>query len=452
MPTLLVKNCHVLVTMDERRREIAGGAVFARDNVIERVGTTAELPDTADEVLDLRDRHILLPGLVNTHHHFYQTLTRVIPAAQDGTLFEWLQTLYPLWGKLTAEGLACSSKIAAAELILSGCTTSSDHHYIFPNDCTLDAQIDAVQSVGLRFHACRGSMSVGVSRGGLPPDNLVEAEEHILQDSQRLIEQFHDNSPYAMTRIALAPCSPFSVSRDLMRASADLARSYAGVRLHTHLAENASDIAYSRETFGMTPDEYAESVGWLGPDVWHAHCVQLDDSAIAAFARTGTGVAHCPGSNMRLGSGIAPVRTMLTAGVPVGLGVDGAASNDASNLLHEARLAFLLARVRDREATAMSARTALEVATLGGARVLGRDDIGAIAPGMAADLIAVALDRPGFVGTRADPVAALVFCQVDAVDYSFINGKKVVDSKRLLTLDLDREVATANRLAASLLE
>jgi len=438
--------------MDERRREIAGGAVFARDNVIERVGTTAELPDTADEVLDLRDRHILLPGLVNTHHHFYQTLTRVIPAAQDGTLFEWLQTLYPLWGKLTAEGLACSSKIAAAELILSGCTTSSDHHYIFPNDCTLDAQIDAVQSVGLRFHACRGSMSVGVSRGGLPPDNLVEAEEHILQDSQRLIEQFHDNSPYAMTRIALAPCSPFSVSRDLMRASADLARSYAGVRLHTHLAENASDIAYSRETFGMTPDEYAESVGWLGPDVWHAHCVQLDDSAIAAFARTGTGVAHCPGSNMRLGSGIAPVRTMLTAGVPVGLGVDGAASNDASNLLHEARLAFLLARVRDREATAMSARTALEVATLGGARVLGRDDIGAIAPGMAADLIAVALDRPGFVGTRADPVAALVFCQVDAVDYSFINGKKVVDSKRLLTLDLDREVATANRLAASLLE
>jgi len=438
--------------MDERRREIAGGAVFARDNVIERVGTTAELPDTADEVLDLRDRHILLPGLVNTHHHFYQTLTRVIPAAQDGTLFEWLQTLYPLWGKLTAEGLACSSKIAAAELILSGCTTSSDHHYIFPNDCTLDAQIDAVQSVGLRFHACRGSMSVGVSRGGLPPDNLVEAEEHILQDSQRLIEQFHDNSPYAMTRIALAPCSPFSVSRDLMRASADLARSYAGVRLHTHLAENASDIAYSRETFGMTPDEYAESVGWLGPDVWHAHCVQLDDSAIAAFARTGTGVAHCPGSNMRLGSGIAPVRTMLTAGVPVGLGVDGAASNDASNLLHEARLAFLLARVRDREATAMSARTALEVATLGGARVLGRDDIGAIAPGMAADLIAVALDRPGFVGTRADPAAALVFCQVDAVDYSFINGKKVVDSKRLLTLDLDREVATANRLAASLLE
>ena len=451
MPTLLVKNIHTLVTMDATRRELHKGALFVRDGVIEQVGTTDELPQTADEVLDLQGRHVVLPGLVNTHHHFYQTLTRVIPAAQDCTLFNWLQTLYPIWAKLTSEGVYISAQMAAAELMLSGCTTASDHLYLYPNDCTLDHEIEAIRAIGLRFHASRGSMSVGESLGGLPPDSLVEKEADILKDSQRLIEQYHDNSRYAMLRLTLAPCSPFSVSPDLMRESAKLARSYPGVRLHTHLAENKSDVTYSLENFGMIPGDFAESVGWLGEDVWHAHCVQLSDDSIAKFGRTGTGVAHCPCSNMRLASGIAPIRKMLNHNVPVGIGVDGSASNDTSNLLQEARMAFLLARVRDCDPTVMSAREILEVATLGGARVLGRDDIGAIAPGMSADFIAINVDRHQFSGAQHDIVSALIFCQVDAVDYSFINGKKVVDRGQLATVELPILVEKHNRLAYQLL-
>ena len=451
MGTLLVKNIHTLVTMNATRAEIRDAAILVRDHVIEQVGPSSVLPASADAVLDLRGRHVVLPGLVNTHHHFYQTLTRVVPAAQDCDLFHWLQTLYPIWARLTAEGVHASAQLAAAELMLSGCTTSSDHLYLFPNDCTLDDEIRAVQETGLRFHACRGSMSVGESQGGLPPDALVEKEADILRDSQRLIGQYHDPARHALLRIALAPCSPFSVSRDLMRESAALARAHPGVRLHTHLAENVADVAYSREKFGLTPGAYAESVGWVGPDVWHAHCVQLDDAAIARFGRTGTGVAHCPCSNMRLGSGIAPVLRLLAAGVPVGLGVDGAASNDATNLFHEARAACLLARVGAQDAAAMTARGALELATLGGARVLGRDDIGGLAPGMAADFIAVNLDRPAFAGAQHDPVAALVLGQVDAVDYSFIHGRRVVDQGRLTTVDLPVLVERINRLSARLL-
>lgn len=452
MPTLLVKNIHTLVTMNDSRQEIRNGALLVRDNVIEQVGTTQELPATADEVLDLQGRYLVLPGLVNTHHHFYQTLTRVVPAAQDGSLFTWLQTLYPIWANLTAEGVYISAQMAAAELLLSGCTTASDHLYIFPNDCTLDDEIQAMQAIGMRFHASRGSMSVGESQGGLPPDALVEAEADILKDSQRLIEQYHDNSRYAMVRLTLAPCSPFSVSRDLMRESAALARSYSGVRLHTHLAENQSDIDYSLHTFGLIPGDYAESVGWLGEDVWHAHCVKLSDESIVKFGKTGTGVAHCPCSNMRLASGIAPIRKMLDRGVPVGLGVDGSASNDAGNLLQEARTAFLLARVRDTEAAAMTARQVLEIATLGGARVLGREDIGSLAPGMAADFIAISLDRPQFAGALHDPVAAVIFCQTHQVDYSFINGKKVVDRGRLTTVELETLVEKTNKLAAAMVD
>jgi 8-oxoguanine deaminase len=452
MTTLLVKNIHTLVTMDAARRELHNAAIFVRDQVIEQVGMVAELPQTADEVLDLGDRHIVLPGLVNTHHHFFQTLTRVIPAAQDGSLFNWLETLYPLWSKLTAEGVYVSAQMAAAELMLSGCTTASDHLYLFPNDCTLDDEIAAIAEIGLRFHASRGSMSVGVSKGGLPPDALVEEESEILQDSQRLIEKYHDNSCHAMLRMTLAPCSPFSVSPDLLRESAVMARTYPGVRLHTHLAENKADVAYSLNKFGFIPGDFAESVGWLGEDVWHAHCVQLSDDSIAKFARTGTGVAHCPCSNMRLASGIAPIRKMLDQGVPVGLGVDGSASNDGSNLLQEARTAFLLARVRDCDATAMTARQMLEVATLGGARVLGRDDIGVIAPGMSADFIAVNIDRHTFAGAHHDLVAALIFCLIDAVDYSFINGKKVVDRGHLTTVDLAALVKKHNRIAKQLVE
>lgn len=341
--TLLVRNARVVVTMDDARREIPDGAILVRGNRIEQVGPTAELPAEADEVIDLAG-HVVLPGLVNTHHHMFQSLTRAVPAAQDGELFTWLKALYPVWARLRPEMLHAATLTAMAELILSGCTTSSDHLYIFPNGCRLDDSIRAAQEIGMRFHATRGSMSVGESDGGLPPDSVVERPDAILADTRRLIETFHDAGRYAMLRVGVAPCSPFTVSRDLMRQSAELARHYK-VGLHTHLAENANDMAYSLERFGMTPAEYAEDLGWLGADVWHAHCVHLDPAGIARFAGTGTGVAHCPCSNMRLASGIAPVRAMLDAGVPVGLGVDGSASNDAGHMLGETRQAMLLQRV-----------------------------------------------------------------------------------------------------------
>ncbi len=448
MSTLLLKNADVLVTMDATRREIAGGGLFIRDGVIELVGTTPELPAEADEVIDMAG-HVLLPGLINTHHHMYQSLTRAIPAAQDAELFDWLSALYPIWAGLTPEMIRVSTLTAMAELILSGCTTSSDHLYIYPNGCRLDDSIEAAQQIGMRFTASRGSMSVGKSQGGLPPDRVVEREEDILRDTRRLIEQYHDASRHSMLHIAVAPCSPFSVSRDLMRESAQLARSY-GVRLHTHLAENFKDIAYSREQFGMTPAEYAESLGWTGHDVWHAHCVQLDEAGIALFARTGTGVAHCPCSNMRLASGIAPVPAMRKAGVPVGLGVDGSASNDGAHMLGEARQAMLLARVGFGPA-ALSARDALEIATLGGARVLGRDDIGALAPGMSADCVAFKLDDVAMAGGAVhDAVAALVFCASLRVNWSIINGRVVVRDGHLGTLDLPAVLQRHNALARAL--
>ncbi|MBN1966859.1 MAG: 8-oxoguanine deaminase [Anaerolineae bacterium] len=449
MPTLLVKHCHILVTMDAARRELNDGALFIRDGVIETVGQTAELPQTADEVLDLHD-HVVLPGLVNTHHHLYQTLTRVIPACQDAELFSWLKTLYPIWANLRSEHVYISAQLGLAELMLSGCTTSSDHLYIFPNDCRLDDEIQAAQEIGMRFHAMRGSMSLGESQGGLPPDRVVETEADILADSRRVIEAYHDASRYAMLRVGLAPCSPFSVTRDLMRESAALARSY-GVRLHTHLAENDNDIAYSAEVFGMRPGQYCEDVGWIGDDVWHAHCVKIDPQEIALFARTGTGVAHCPASNMRLASGIAPIRAMRDAQVRIGLGVDGSASNDSSHLLGEARLATLLQRV-DGNPAGLSAREALEIATLGGAAVLGRNDIGALASGMAADFIAYDLRQVGFAGAWHDPVAALVFCTPVNVAYSVINGRVVVREGALMALDLPVLVERHNRLARELVE
>ncbi len=446
--TLLVKNATVLVTMDGRRREIRGGGLFAEGPRIVVVGPTAELPSTADEVLDLSG-HIVIPGLVNTHHHMFQSLTRVVPAAQDVELFGWLEKLYPIWSRLTPEMLRVSALVAMAELMLSGCTTSSDHLYLFPNGGRLDDTIESAERIGLRFHATRGSMSVGRSKGGLPPDSLVEREADIIKDTQRVIEAYHDARRFAMQRIAVAPCSPFSVSRDLMRESAALARAF-GVSLHTHLAENTNDVDYSREKFGMTPAEYAEDTGWLGRDVWHAHCVQLDDAGIDRFARTGTGVAHCPCSNMRLASGIAPVCKMHAKGVTVGLGVDGSASNDSSHLLAEARQAMLLQRVGHGPG-AMSARTALELATLGGAQVLNRDDIGALAPGLAVDFAAFDLGGVGFAGTGHDPVAALVFCAPATVAYSAINGRIVVRDGHVTTLDLPMIVERHNRLAYELL-
>ena len=447
MSTLLIKDAALLVTHDAQRREIPGGGLFAIDGVIQAVGLTSELPGTADEVLDARGQ-IIIPGLVNTHHHMYQTLTRALRPAQDCTLFGWLQTLYPVWARITPEMLAVSTQIACAELLLSGCTTSSDHLYLFPPGCSLDDTLHAAAATGVRFHAARGAMSVGQSAGGLPPDSLVEDEAAILRDTQRLIERWHDPRRHALQRIVVAPCSPFSVSRELMRDAALLARQH-GVHLHTHLAENDSDIAYTRHKFGCTPAEYAEALGWLGPDVWHAHCVKLDAAGIALFAQTGTGVAHCPGSNMRLGSGIAPIRALRDAGVPVGLAVDGSASNDAGHLLGEARLGLLLQRVLG-GAGAMSAREMLEIATLGGARVLGRDDIGALAPGMAADLVGVRLDTLALAGALHDPLAALLFCQVPQVELNVVQGRVLVREGRLTTLELPRLVERHNRLAARL--
>jgi cytosine/adenosine deaminase-related metal-dependent hydrolase len=447
--TLLVKNAAVLVTMDDARRELRDAGLYIEDNRIVAVGPTATLPATADEIIDLRG-HIVLPGLINTHHHMYQSLTRAVPAAQDVELFGWLETLYPIWARLTPEMIRVSALTAMAELILSGCTTSSDHLYLYPNGARLDDTIESAARIGLRFHASRGSMSVGRSAGGLPPDSLVENEATILRDTQRLIETHHDASRYAMQRIVVAPCSPFSVSRDLMRESAALARTH-GVSLHTHLAENANDVAYSREKFNRTPAEYAEELGWVGRDVWHAHCVQLDDHGIDLFARTGTGVAHCPCSNMRLASGIAPICKMTKRGVSVGLGVDGSASNDSAHLLGEARQAMLLQRVGFGPA-AMTARDALTLATRGGAAVLNRDDIGVLAPGMAADFIAFDLANPNFAGALHDPVAALVFCTPAQVALSVINGRVVARDGQLTTVDLPVIIEHHNQLAATLLK
>lgn len=445
--TLLVKNAALLVTMDGERREIKNGGLFIEDNLIKQVGPSETLPQHADVILDMAGK-VVIPGLVNTHHHMYQSLTRVVPAAQDGELFNWLTNLYPIWARLTPEMIAVSTQTAMAELILSGCTTSSDHLYIYPNGCKLDDSIHAAAEIGMRFHAARGSMSVGQSQGGLPPDAVVEKEADILKESQRLIEDYHDATHGSMRRIVVAPCSPFSVSRDLMREAAVLARQY-GVSLHTHLAENVNDIAYSREKFGMTPAEYAEDLGWVGHDVWHAHCVQLDQHGIELFARTGTGVAHCPCSNMRLASGIAPVRKMRDHGVPVGLGVDGSASNDGASMIGEVRQALLLQRVGFGP-DAMTAREALEIATLGGAKVLNRNDIGALAPGMVADFVAFDLGHVAYAGGHHDPLAALVFCTPTQVHTSVINGRVVVKDGQLATVDLPRVLERHNQLAHQL--
>jgi cytosine/adenosine deaminase-related metal-dependent hydrolase len=455
--TLIALNADVLVTMDAQRREIRDGALVADGPAVLWVGATADLPEQyrrmMDEgqakVLNMRGK-VVTPGLVNTHHHMYQSLTRAVPAAQDAELFSWLQNLYMLWSHLTPEMIHVSTKTAMAELMLSGCTTTSDHLYLFPNGSRLDDSIAAAQQMGMRFHAARGSMSLGRSKGGLPPDVVVEEEEAILRDSLRLIQQYNNNARHSMLRVVLAPCSPFSVTRDLMRESAVLARAH-GVSLHTHLAENDNDVAFSREKFGLTPAQYAEDLGWVGPDVWLAHCVKLDPEGIALFARTGTGVAHCPCSNMRLASGIAPIRTMRDAGVPVALGVDGSASNDGAHMLGEARQAMLLQRVGYGPA-AMSAREALEIATLGGARVLNRDDIGALAPGMSADFVAFDMSGVGYAGAGHDPVAALVFCTPANVSSSVINGRVVVDDGRLLTADLPVVLGQHRDLARTLFE
>jgi len=462
MPTMLVRHAQLIVTMDDHHREIPDGGLFIRDGFIEKVGKTEELPDTADQILDLSN-HILLPGLVNTHHHFYQTLTRAVPAAQDANLFNWLKTLYPIWARMTPSDIQISTKTALSELALSGCTTASDHLYIFPNGSKLDDEIISAQDVGVRLHASRGSMSLGESKGGLPPDSVVEDEDFILKDSQRLIETYHDPNPGAMTQIVLAPCSPFSVTGDLMKQSAALAREY-GVHLHTHLAETQDEEVFCEQKFGYRPVKYMETLNWLGPDVWFAHSVYVNQEEIEIYQRTGSSVAHCPSSNMRLASGIAPIMELLAKGIRVGIGVDGSASNDSSNLLEEARQALLASRVRagirgaslskdnNEEKVLMNARQVLRMATRGGAEVLGRSDIGSLEVGKCADFFAMKLDRLEYAGALHDPLAALVFCAPVRADYTVVGGKVIVEKGNLKNIDLPKLIEEHNLAAKRLLE
>ncbi len=452
MSSLLVKHATVLATMDGA--EIEDGGLYAEDGWIRQVGPTPELPESADEVADLTG-HVVLPGLVNTHHHLYQTLTRVFPGAQDSGLFDWLRTLYPVWARLTPDHVRTSTRLGLVELALSGATTVFDHQYMWPNGSRIDDQFHGAEGINIRFHASYGSMSLGESAGGLPPDSVVADEPSILEESSRAVELFNDAGRGSKRRVVLAPCSPFSVTANLMSESARLAREL-GVTLHTHLAETADEEGYCLENFGRRPVEYMEDLEWVGPDVWYAHAVHVSDEEVARMGAAGTGVAHCPTSNMRLAAGLAPVSRYLEAGVRVGLGVDGSASNDSAHMLGEALQAMLLSRLASSlgigTGKQMSARSALSMATVGGARALGRDDIGVLAPGYAADLIAIDLHRVDFAGGLHDPVAAAVMCAPAVVDHSWVGGTKLVTDGHVAGVDLEPLVTEQNRLASALLE
>ena len=462
MALILIDNAEVLVTMDDARREIKNGAIVIRDNLIQMLGSGEELRAGLDADGLTVDREIdasgcvVVPGLVNCHHHLYQTLTRGIGTAEGKSLFDWLQTLYPIWGEMDAEAVYVSAKLGLAELLLSGATTVADHLYLFPNDVRLDDEIRAARELGVRFHPTRGSMSLGQSQGGLPPDELCEDEAAILEDCVRVIEAFHDPEPFSMLRIGLAPCSPFSVTPELMRKTAELARAYPQVNLHTHLAETLDENRFCEKQFGLRPIPYVESLGWSGDDVWFAHMVHPDTQEIDRLAASNSGVCHCPSSNMILASGIAPVRAMRDAGVRIGVGVDGSASNDGNHLLGEARQAMLLQRVGwpgfESGADRFSAREALELATRGGAAVLGRDDIGSLETGKAADLVAYRIDDLQHAGAGADPVAALLTCAPTGPWLSIINGTTIIENGEIIGLDLDTLVQQHNRQAQRLLK
>ncbi len=461
MAYLLVENADVVVTMDEQRREIESGAILTEDQHILHVGDAASMQAYLREQQISVDRSIdasgcvITPGLINCHHHLYQTLTRSLATSAGLSLFDWLKTLYPIWGQMTPDAVHTSAKLGLAELLLSGATTVADHLYLFPNGVTLDDSIEAARELGVRFHPTRGSMSLGQSQGGLPPDHVCDSEDVIIEDSVRVIEGFHDHDEFSMCRISLAPCSPFSVTADIMRHSAELARGYPAVNLHTHLAETIDENRFCEEKFGMRPIEYMDSLGWLGDDVWFAHMVHPTEDEIEQLAQTGSGVCHCPSSNMILGSGIAPIRQMIDAGVRVGLGVDGSASNDGNHMLGEARQAMLLQRVGwpgfESSAGRFSAREALELATLGGAKVLQRDDIGSLQAGKAADFVAFRVDQLYHAGAGSDKVAALMTCAPVAAWLSVINGQIVVEQGVLLNIDLPNLVIRHNRLARDLL-
>jgi 8-oxoguanine deaminase len=467
MTTLLIKNADVLVTMNNTRDEIKNGAILTENNQVQWVGDSQNFdrwlhenrPDLARAGIDKTVNAagcVVMPGLVNCHHHLYQTLTRTIGTADGKILFDWLKFLYPVWAEMTHEAVYVSAKIGLAELILTGCTTVADHLYLYPNGSKIDDEIRAAQEIGVRFHPTRGSMSLGESQGGLPPDRVCDTEEHIIKDSIRAIETFHDPNPFSMLRIGLAPCSPFSVTTELMRESAEVARQYPLVNLHTHLAETKDEDRFCVEMFGKRPIEYAESVNWAGEDVWFAHMVHPNDSEVDWLAKTHTGVCHCPSSNMILASGIAPVRQMVDKNVRVGLGVDGSASNDANHMLGEARLAMLLQRVGwpgfESRADRFSAREALELATLGGARVLRRPDIAALAPGKAADLVAFRVDDLAHAGARSDATAALMTCAPTQAWLSVINGNIVVEDGQFLPFELGPVIETHNRISQGMLE
>ena len=452
MSSLLIKNAKYLATMDgsdyhETGRELYNTSIFCENGIIKSIFSNQK-EISADKIIDASN-YVVIPGLVNTHHHLFQTLTKAIYKAQNASLFEWLKTLYPIWSNITPIELKSAVRIGLSELILSGCTTSSDHQYIFPNGVTLENEIEVAEELGIRFHPTRGSMSIGESNGGLPPDYLIEDEKNILKDSIRVIERWNDPNHNSMIRISLAPCSPFSVSKDLMVETAKLARHYQ-VGLHTHLAENFEDVVYSKEIFGLTPGQYIEELGWTGKDVWHAHCVKLTDNEINLFAKTKTGIAHCPCSNMRLGSGIIPLDKMLNKGVDIGLGVDGSSSNDSGNLLNEARQALYLQRVNNNKSN-LNARQALWLATAGGAKVLNRNDIGSLKLGNCADFAIYDLSNLELAGAVDDPIGALIFCGPLKSKYTICNGKILSVDNNIINLDIEETIAQHNTLSLSLL-
>ncbi|MBL7002855.1 MAG: 8-oxoguanine deaminase [Gammaproteobacteria bacterium] len=457
----LIEHAQQLVTMDEQRREIADGAVLIKDNVITYIDNTEAMRRYIDQHKIQVDKTIdasgavVMPGLINCHHHLYQTLTRTLGTGNGLSLFDWLKKLYPIWGQMDPESVYISAKLGLIELILSGATTVADHLYLFPNGSCLDDEIAAAEELGVRFHPTRGSMSLGESLGGLPPDYLVEKEKNILEDSVRVIETFHDDTEFSMCRVGLAPCSPFSVTAELMKQSAHLAREYKAVNLHTHLAETIDENRFCVEKFGLRPMEYMDSLGWLGDDVWFAHMVHPNEEEIKQLAHTCTGVCHCPSSNMILASGIAPIRDMVDADVRVAIGVDGSASNDSNHLLGEARQTMLLQRVGwpgyESSTSRFTAREALELATLGGSRVLQRQDIGSLAVGKAADLVAFKVDDLFHAGGQSDVVASLLTCAPGRVYFSIINGKVIVENSELKSVDIDKLVIRHNELAHQLL-
>jgi cytosine/adenosine deaminase-related metal-dependent hydrolase len=448
---IFIRRALAVALVDERDTVLRDADVLVDGRVVRAVGAGLPAPPAGAETIDGAGK-VVLPGLVNTHHHLYQTLFRAVPQAQDATLFEWLTTLYPLWARITPEAVRTSALAGLGELLLSGCTTAADHFYLFPRGqpgTIIDETVAAARELGIRFHPTRGSMSVGRSKGGLPPDDVVQDEAAILRDGERFIDAWHDPAPLAMCRVALAPCSPFSVSPELMRDAARLARE-RGVGLHTHLAETLDEERFCLERFGKRPFAYARDLGWVGPDVWFAHAVHLSDDEVAELGRTRTGVAHCPTSNLRLGSGIARIPELVAAGARVGLAVDGSASNDASDLLAEARQCLLVHRLRD--VRSMPARLALRLATRGGASVLGRDDVGEIAPGKAADLAVFDVSDLAYAGALHDPVGALVFCAARRrAHLVIVNGEIVVRDGRLVRVDEARLARRQNEIAERLL-